>query len=151
MYHPSCPVNIFYFYINLYFFLVIFRICILVCFLPRNIYMCRKRQVYPVNRFGANKLRKIAKVPFHSIWGLCWYNFFGFLKSKSRKVSFLKVKWNAATLDMFCFWVLESLHVVLPFTIGFWNSDLWQSWIMLLRIEAGTDVLRHFGVADWTR
>ena len=56
------------FHINFYFCLVIFCICILVCFLPRNISM-----MYLVNRLETN-WRKLL-IPFHAIWGLCWYIF----------------------------------------------------------------------------
>ena len=150
MYHPSCPVNIMHFYINFYVFFGYILYLYMVCFLPRNISVEKN---VSVNRFGANRLRK-SLIPFHSIWGLCFrYNLFRFLKSKSRKVSFLKVKWNAATLDMFCFWILASLHVVLPFTIGFKKQWPFTKLIsILLRIEAGTDLSSvGFGGLDWTQ
>ena len=63
IYHPSCPVNIMYFYINFYFFRLYF-IFVFNLFLAQK-YICRKKK-YPVNRFGANRLRKIADTfPFY--------------------------------------------------------------------------------------
>ena len=75
-----------------YFCLKCYYMCIYVCILPLKktyIYICilyyiilyyiilhyiyKNWNLYILNRY--NKLRKWA-IPFHAIWGLCWYIFF---------------------------------------------------------------------------
>ena len=59
----------YYFCINFCFCLVLFYLCILVCFLPREISM----EENLVNRLETNCRKSL--IPFHSIWGLSWYNY----------------------------------------------------------------------------
>ena len=64
----------YYFYIDFYFCLVIFCICILVCFLPRNISMeedvsCES----PLKHLEADCRKSLIR--FHAIGVLCWYNY----------------------------------------------------------------------------
>ena len=73
------------------FCLVIFYyiyICIYFCFLPRNIYIYKN--MYVLNRFETNCGKSM--IPFHALWGLCWYIYFFFQLSKCQGIGLL---WNA--------------------------------------------------------
>ena len=50
---------------------VLNTMCVYVCILPLNIYTYKGWNLYILNRF---KRLRTWLIPFHAIWGLCWYN-----------------------------------------------------------------------------
>ncbi len=62
MHHVFCQVHI-YFYIDFYFCLALFHICMYVCFLPRNIYI--RKCIFWIETW--NKLCVQSMIPFHGL------------------------------------------------------------------------------------
>ena len=88
------------FFRNYYFCLVIviFYICFWV--LPRNVYLWKK--IYLVNRLETNCRKSL--IPFHAIWGVCWYNldsFWGGRRAGCRRKRPLMCVWVTQILIRF--------------------------------------------------
>ena len=79
-----------FFYKKVHFCLVIFYICISVFWFVScpEIYLWKK--IYLVNRLEPNCRKSL--IPFHAIWGLCWYNF-GWPKRENVQQALFRCHW----------------------------------------------------------
>ena len=70
----------YYFYINFWYSCLVYFVSVFWFVSCPEIYLCKK--MYLVNRLETNRRKSL--IPFHAIWGLCWYNFVKFPFNKSK-------------------------------------------------------------------